>query len=162
MKRMLPMIYRLLYIKNLRNIKYSIVTKWFVFELKTALLIQLSGCRLANNKMDRILKPDSIEWFIEDQAFLLLALPPFPPFPVSKLYLSFSVVLSVAGPVYWRGVGWPSINHSILSDWNHWYSTTQSPYFYTFMEPRNRFQGMDSASLCSMAAGTITLFLLGA
>ncbi len=27
----------------------------------------------------------------------------------------------------------------------------QSPYFYTFMEPRNRFQGMHSASLCSMA-----------
>ncbi len=25
------------------------------------------------------------------------------------------------------------------------------PYFYTFMEPRNRFQGMNSASLCSLA-----------
>jgi hypothetical protein len=27
----------------------------------------------------------------------------------------------------------------------------QSPYFLTFMEPRNRFQGMNSASLCSVA-----------
>jgi hypothetical protein len=27
----------------------------------------------------------------------------------------------------------------------------QSPYFYTFMEPRNRFQGINSASLCSLA-----------
>jgi hypothetical protein len=27
----------------------------------------------------------------------------------------------------------------------------QSPYFQTFMEPRNRFQGMNSASLCSLA-----------
>jgi hypothetical protein len=41
-----------------------------------------------------------------------------------------------------------------------------SPYFKTFMEPRNRFQGMNSASLCTMyyvlwRAGTITLFLLG-
>ncbi len=26
-----------------------------------------------------------------------------------------------------------------------------SPYFETFMEPRNRFQGMNSASLCSLA-----------
>jgi hypothetical protein len=26
-----------------------------------------------------------------------------------------------------------------------------SPYFKTFMEPRNRFQGMNSASLCSLA-----------
>jgi hypothetical protein len=27
----------------------------------------------------------------------------------------------------------------------------QSPYFWTFIEPRNRFQGMNSASLCSLA-----------
>ncbi len=27
----------------------------------------------------------------------------------------------------------------------------QSPYFSTFVEPRNRFQGMNSASLCSLA-----------
>jgi hypothetical protein len=27
----------------------------------------------------------------------------------------------------------------------------QSPYFQTFMEPRNRYQGMNSASLCSLA-----------
>jgi hypothetical protein len=27
----------------------------------------------------------------------------------------------------------------------------QSPYFLTLMEPRNRFQGMNSASLCSLA-----------
>ncbi len=27
----------------------------------------------------------------------------------------------------------------------------QSPYFWTYMEPRNRFQGMDSASPCSLA-----------
>jgi hypothetical protein len=27
---------------------------------------------------------------------------------------------------------------------------TQSPYFKTFMEPRNRFKGMNSASLCSL------------
>ncbi len=27
----------------------------------------------------------------------------------------------------------------------------QSPYFKTFMEPRNRIQGMNSASLCSLA-----------
>jgi hypothetical protein len=27
----------------------------------------------------------------------------------------------------------------------------QSPYFKTFMEPRNRFQGINSASLCSLA-----------
>jgi hypothetical protein len=27
----------------------------------------------------------------------------------------------------------------------------RSPYFYTFMEPRNRFQGINSASLCSLA-----------
>ncbi len=26
----------------------------------------------------------------------------------------------------------------------------QSPYFYTFMEPRKRFQGMNSATLCSL------------
>ncbi len=26
-----------------------------------------------------------------------------------------------------------------------------SPYFETFMEPRNRFQGMNSSSLCSLA-----------
>ncbi len=30
-------------------------------------------------------------------------------------------------------------------------STERSPYFKTFMEPRNRFQGMNSASLCSLA-----------
>jgi hypothetical protein len=29
--------------------------------------------------------------------------------------------------------------------------TRQSLYFKTFMEPRNRFQGMNSASLCSLA-----------
>ncbi len=28
---------------------------------------------------------------------------------------------------------------------------SQSPYFLTLMEPRNRFQGMNSASLCSLA-----------
>ncbi len=28
---------------------------------------------------------------------------------------------------------------------------TQSPNFYTFKEPRNRFQGINSASLCSLA-----------
>ncbi len=28
---------------------------------------------------------------------------------------------------------------------------TQSPYFLTFMEPRNRLQGMNSVSLCSLA-----------
>jgi hypothetical protein len=30
-------------------------------------------------------------------------------------------------------------------------TAAQSPYFLTFMEPRNRFQGMNSASLCSLA-----------
>jgi hypothetical protein len=29
--------------------------------------------------------------------------------------------------------------------------TISEPAFLTFMEPRNRFQGMDSASLCSLA-----------
>ncbi len=29
----------------------------------------------------------------------------------------------------------------------------QSPYLYTFMEPRNRFQRIHSASLCSLRAG---------
>jgi hypothetical protein len=29
---------------------------------------------------------------------------------------------------------------------------SQSPYFEMFMEPRNRFKGMNSASLCSLAA----------
>jgi hypothetical protein len=40
----------------------------------------------------------------------------------------------------------------------------KSPYFQTFMEPRNRFQGINSASLCTYVAwwaGTITLFLVG-
>jgi hypothetical protein len=37
----------------------------------------------------------------------------------------------------------------------------QSPNVKTFKEPRNRFQGINSASLCSLAGGTITLFLLG-
>jgi hypothetical protein len=31
-------------------------------------------------------------------------------------------------------------------------NTDSSPYFYTFMESRNRFQGMNSARLCSLAA----------
>ncbi len=35
------------------------------------------------------------------------------------------------------------------------------PVFPTFKEPRNRLQGIDSASLCRMRAGTTTLFLLG-
>jgi hypothetical protein len=30
-------------------------------------------------------------------------------------------------------------------------NSSQSPYFYTFMEPRNRLLGMNSASLCSLA-----------
>jgi hypothetical protein len=30
-------------------------------------------------------------------------------------------------------------------------ATIQSPYFLTFMEPRNLFQGVNSASLCSQA-----------
>ncbi len=29
--------------------------------------------------------------------------------------------------------------------------TAQSPYLYTFMEPRNRFRGIEFASLCSLA-----------
>ncbi len=42
----------------------------------------------------------------------------------------------------------------VLHDWRCWvYSQSfiQSPYFLTFMEPRNRFQGMNSASLWSLA-----------
>jgi hypothetical protein len=35
---------------------------------------------------------------------------------------------------------------------------TQSPNFETFLEPRNRFQGINTASLCSRQAGTIILF----
>jgi hypothetical protein len=34
-------------------------------------------------------------------------------------------------------------------------------HFQTFEEPSNRFQGIDSASLCSRWAGMTTLFLLG-
>ncbi len=33
----------------------------------------------------------------------------------------------------------------------HYGTGILSPYFQTFMEPRNRFQGMNSASLCSLA-----------
>ncbi len=31
------------------------------------------------------------------------------------------------------------------------YRPTQSPNFKTFKEPKNRFQGINSASLCSLA-----------
>ncbi len=34
-------------------------------------------------------------------------------------------------------------------------------YFLHFKEPRNRFQGIDSSSLCSLTGGTTILFLLG-
>ncbi len=41
-------------------------------------------------------------------------------------------------------------------------SAVQSPNFSTFKEPRSRFQGINSASLCiAWRAGTITLFLFG-
>ncbi len=33
------------------------------------------------------------------------------------------------------------------------HSASQSPYLYTFKEPRNRFHGIDSASLCNLAVG---------
>ncbi len=72
---------------------------------------------------------ESIEWFIEDQAFSPsydLAPCSLPP-PPSATCLSFSVFLCVADGAYWResGVGWGansydgekawySINHSIL------------------------------------------------
>ncbi len=36
-----------------------------------------------------------------------------------------------------------------------------SPNFYTFKEPNNRFQGINSASLCSLAGRYDNLFLLG-
>ncbi len=39
--------------------------------------------------------------------------------------------------------------------------TYHSPNFQTFMEPRNRFQGINFAKICAWRAGTITLFLLG-
>jgi hypothetical protein len=37
----------------------------------------------------------------------------------------------------------------------------QSPYFETFMEPGNRFQGRNFASLCGLAGRYDNLFLLG-
>jgi hypothetical protein len=75
---------------------------------------------------------ESIKWFIKDRVFSLsydLAPPPNPaPSPVSKLCLSFSVFLCVAGRDYWWGRGggggaityegetaWSSTNHSIHS-----------------------------------------------
>ncbi len=33
------------------------------------------------------------------------------------------------------------------------HSASQSPYLYTFKEPRIRFHGIDSVSLCSLAVG---------
>jgi hypothetical protein len=66
------------------------------------------------------LKPESIEWFIEVQAFSpshdLAPPPPLPPLSVSKL--SLFLIL----PVYRRSIShngekaWSSINHSMLSD----------------------------------------------
>ncbi len=103
-------------IENCPKYKYSIVTKWFVFELKSALLVQLSGCRLANNKMDRILKPDSIEWFIEDKAFLLLALPPPPSLsPQQTVSLSQSFWVS---QVQLTSVGWEEGGVSLYKSFN--------------------------------------------
>jgi hypothetical protein len=45
----------------------------------------------------------------------------------------------------------------------HWASWEQklSQNFQTFKEPKNRFQGTNSARLCAWRAGTTTLFLLG-
>jgi hypothetical protein len=68
---------------------------------------------------------ESIELFIEDQAYLLLYIGSFLPFP-SAICLSFSVFLCVAGRAYWRereGGGakaherenaCSSINHALL------------------------------------------------
>ncbi len=52
----------------------------------------------------------------------------------------------------------PIFKSSTRLNWN-----LQSPNFLTLKEPRNRFQGIDAASLCTVAwrAGTTTLFLLG-
>jgi hypothetical protein len=46
------------------------------------------------------------------------------------------------------------------ADAYRWYGS-RSRDGKTFREPKNRFQGIDSASLCSLAAGTTTLFPLG-
>jgi hypothetical protein len=78
---------------------------------------------------------ESIEWFIEDQAFLLSydSAPrpsPYPSSPASKLSIFLSLPVCRRSVLYWRGGGgagdgrgaksydrekaWPSINHSIL------------------------------------------------
>ncbi len=52
--------------------------------------------------------PESVEWFIEDQAFLpSFDLTPLPPYPVCNLSL-FLTLLGVVARAYWRerGRGW--------------------------------------------------------
>jgi hypothetical protein len=51
-------------------------------------------------------------------------------------------------------IGWKSGKTTFVPLWERMEGAwlwTQSPYFLTFMEPRNQFQGINSASLCSLA-----------
>ncbi len=55
-------------------------------------------------------RPQSIEWFIENQAFLRTydlapRPPPSPPPPVSKLYICLCLFLCLASRTYWRERG---------------------------------------------------------
>ncbi len=114
------------------------VCTWVIFQTKSNRLIVVpcyflllwSGARDALFPLTLCVclrvAAESIEWFIEDQAFALsydFAPPPSPRPPASCH--SFSVFRGVAGQAYWRGGGgaksydsenaWSSINHSILS-----------------------------------------------
>ncbi len=97
--------------------------------------------------------PESIEWFIEDQASLRShdsapRPPPSPPSPVSRC-LSFSSFLCHVSPVdltdgrggSGRGAksenrkkAWPSINHSVLSDLQH--ISPSPPYYFPYVKVR--------------------------
>ncbi len=95
--------------------------------------------------------PESIKWFIEDQASLRSQdsaprPPPSPPSPVSRC-LSFSSFLCHVSPVdltdgrggsgrgaksYDREKAWTSINHSILSDLQHIFPSP--PYYFPYVK----------------------------
>ncbi len=87
---------------------------------------------------------ESIEWFIEGQAFLRTYYmaqrpPPSPPFP-SASCLSFSIFLCIAGPAYWRerGSGWawsriilPQESLALYTSFNTlWYDYISSPSLF--------------------------------